>query len=262
MRSSFQRLPRVLALAALAVCLAIPGQTHMRRLKVSADESCKVAAALPVHVAALPRFSEALSRGGPVRIVAIGSSSTEGVGASAPTANYPSQLRLLLSMSLPRDEFEMFNLGIGGETAAKTAARLMREVPALAPDLILWQLGTNDAMNRVPAAEFEATVRKTLRFLKARRLDVVLVGMQWSSKLAAGPNYAEMLEATARVARAEGVALVSRSEPMRQLAEASGREDLTGPDNLHLNDRGYRCMAEQVAVTLARSVNEQDLGSL
>ena len=42
---------------------------------------------------------------------------------------------------------------------------------------------------------------------------------------------------------------------MRQLAEISGREDMIGPDSLHMNDRGYRCMAEQVAVTLAHSVD-------
>jgi acyl-CoA thioesterase I len=261
MRASFRQIPAAVALAAALLCLAIPGETHSRRLKVTADDQCRVAASMPATVTALPRFSRALARGGRVRIIAIGSSSTEGVGASSPAANYPSQLRGLLAEALPRDEFEVLNLGVGGEMADKTAARLMRDAPELAPDLIIWQVGTNDAMNGRSTGDYEAILRKTLQFLKARKLDVVLVGLQWSSKLAESPLFAEVIGATARAARLEGVALVSRAEPMRLLAEASGREDMIGPDRLHLNDRGYRCMAEQVGVALARAVNVEATAS-
>jgi lysophospholipase L1-like esterase len=235
--------------------MAIPGETHTRRLRIAADESCKVGAAMPAKAVALPGFSQALRRGGRVRIVAIGSSSTEGVGASSPAANYPSQLRALLETSLPRDEFEVINLGVGGETAGKTAQRLRRDIPALEPDLVVWQVGTNDALAGAQVAAYEATLRGTLQFLKEQRVDVLLVGMQWTRKLASNEAYAQVREATANVARREGVGIVSRYDAMRQLAEASGSEDLIGPDNLHMNDRGYRCMAEQVAVTLAHSVD-------
>jgi acyl-CoA thioesterase I len=98
-------------------------------------------------------------------------------------------------------------------------------------------------------------VRGTLQFLKAQRMDVLLVGMQWTRKLAGNEAYAQVRDATARVARREGVGIVSRYDAMRQLAEVSGSEDLIGPDSLHMNDRGYRCMAEQVAVTLAHAVD-------
>ncbi len=210
---------------------------------------------MPAKAVALPGFSQALRRGGRVRIVAIGSSSTEGVGASSPAANYPSQLRALLETSLPRDEFEVINLGVGGETAGKTAQRLRRDIPALEPDLVVWQVGTNDALAGAQIAAYEATLHGTLQFLKAQRVEVLLVGMQWTRKLAGNEAYAQVREATANVARREGVGIVSRYDAMRQLAEASGSEDLIGPDNLHMNDRGYRCMAEQVAVTLAHAVD-------
>jgi lysophospholipase L1-like esterase len=239
----------------MAFPMAIPGETHTRRLRIMADEGCKVGAAMPAKPSALPGFSQALRRGGRVRIVAIGSSSTEGVGASSPAANYPSQLRALLETSLPRDDFEVINLGIGGETASKTAERLRRDIPALQPDLVVWQVGTNDALVGAHVADYETTVRGTLQFLKAQRFDVLLVGMQWTRKLAGNEVYAQVRDATARVARREGVGIVSRYDAMRQLAEASGSEDLIGPDSLHMNDRGYRCMAEQVAVTLAHAVD-------
>jgi acyl-CoA thioesterase I len=255
MKPSIRQLVLAPVLAVLAFPMSIPGETHTRRLRIVADESCKVGAAMPARILALPGFSQALRRGGKVRIVAIGSSSTEGVGASSPAANYPSQLRALLETSLPRDEFEVINLGVGGETAKKTAERLRRDIPALEPDLVVWQVGTNDALVGAQIADYEATLRGTLQFLKAQHFDVLLVGMQWTRKLAGNEAAAQVRDATARVARREDVSIVSRYDAMRQLVEASGSEDQLGPDSLHLNDRGYRCMAEQVAVTLAHAAD-------
>src|SRR5271157_337167 len=110
MKPSIRQLVLASVLAVLAFPMSIPGETHTRRLRIVADESCRVGAAMPARILALPGFSQALRRGGRVRIVAIGSSSTEGVGASSPAANYPSQLRALLETSLPRDEFDVINL--------------------------------------------------------------------------------------------------------------------------------------------------------
>jgi lysophospholipase L1-like esterase len=230
-----------------------PGETHERQLLISPETSCAVAEALPAHVAGLPKFSQALLSGRPVRIVAIGSSSTQGVGASSPNRTYPAQLRALLELALPAKNFQVVNLGIGGEVAATTVARLRLEIPAENPDLVLWQVGTNDALRGVPLADYERTLRTALAFLKQRGDDVLLVGMQWTRKFAANANYLAVRDITARVAAEQGVTLVSRFDAMRRLAEATGREELISPDQLHMNDRGYRCLAEQVAATLSRA---------
>ena len=116
---------------------------------------------------------------------------------------------------------------------------------------MIWQVGTNDALRSVPLADYERTLRGTLGLLKASGQDVLLVGMQWTRKFAANPNYIAVRDVTARVAAEQGVTLVSRYDAMRRVAELNGREDLIGPDHLHMNDRGYRCLAEQVAVTLS-----------
>jgi lysophospholipase L1-like esterase len=235
----------------------VPSETSARKLSVVSDAACNIADALPSRIAALPRFSDAVDNRKRVRIVAIGSSSTEGVGASSPLANYPSQLRALLQLALPDDRFEVINLGIGGETAEKTVTRLRRDIPRLSPDLVVWQVGTNDALNGVAIPDYEKTVRGALQFLKAGHYDTVLIGMQWTRKLAGAVNYVATRDATTRVAGLEGVTIVSRYDAMRKLADASGREDFTGPDHLHMNDRGYRCLAEEVAVTLAQAVTAE-----
>ncbi len=255
MRTSLHRALVVSIAALLTFPAVVPGESLTRMLHVAPEASCDVGDALPSRVAALPHFSLAINSERRVRIVAIGSSSTQGIGASSPAKTYPSQLHALLQLALPGEKFEVINLGIGGETAKTTVARLRREIPRLSPDLVVWQVGTNDALTRVPVADYETTVRGALDFLKAGQHDTLLVGMQWTRKFAANPNYVAVREATIRIARQEGVSLVSRYEAMRKLADASGHEEFISPDHLHMNDRGYRCLAEEVAATLSRAVD-------
>lgn len=242
--------------------MVFPGSHAARRLRVASEDVCRGAATMPAKIGAFPNFSKAIRDEGRVRIVAIGSSSTEGIGASTPAANYPSQLRDMLQTALPVEAVEVVNLGIGGEKAAQTALRLREEIPRLGPDLVVWQVGTNDGIGGVTPARYEATLRESLRFLKGGEADVLLVGMQWSRKLAANPNYIAIRDVTARVAREEGVTLVSRFEAMRQLSDVTGREDFIGPDNLHMNDRGYRCLAEQIAATLSHAFDDKVAGRI
>ncbi|MCW2283951.1 lysophospholipase L1-like esterase [Rhodoblastus acidophilus] len=257
-RLRFTLMGIIAAFAAFPV--VAPGETHERQLRVTPEASC--AATLPAHVAGLPKFSEALLSGRAVRIVAIGSSSTEGVGASAPTRSYPAQLLALLNLALPATEFEVVNLGVGGETASATVERLRRDIPKQHPDLVIWQVGTNDGLRDVPVGDYEQTLRSALGFLRQRGDDVMLVGMQWTRKFAANPHYLAVRDATSQVAAETGVTLVSRFDAMRRLAEVSGREELIGPDQLHMNDRGYRCLAEQVAATLSHAIDYTEKPSL
>jgi lysophospholipase L1-like esterase len=241
----------------LALPLVWPTSNFARRLEVTSEDFCRGAASIPARIGSFPHFAKAIRDEGRVRVVAIGSSSTEGVGATSPAANYPSQLRDLLEQALPAEAVEVVNLGIGGEKAATTVERLREAIPRLNPDLVLWQVGTNDGIAGVPRKQYEATLRDALRFLKSSASDVLLVGMQWSRKLAANPNYVAIRDATASVARDEGVTLVSRYEGMLQLGEATGREDFIGPDHLHMNDKGYHCLAEEIATTLSRGFDRK-----
>src|SRR6266480_3048614 len=49
----------------------------------------------------LTRTSQQLANGKPIRIVAVGSSSTAGAGASSPAATYPSRLAVELAQRFP-----------------------------------------------------------------------------------------------------------------------------------------------------------------
>jgi acyl-CoA thioesterase-1 len=91
----------------------------------------------------LERTARRLASSQIVVIVALGSSSTAGAGASSDAASYPSRLAMELSRYFPSQPITVLNRGVNGELAVDMLARFDRTVAAEHPDLVLWQLGTN-----------------------------------------------------------------------------------------------------------------------
>jgi lysophospholipase L1-like esterase len=199
------------------------------------------------------------------RVLAIGSSSTAGVGATSPYNTYPAQLEAILEKLLKDVDLEMFNRGVSGEVAVTTAERLKQEVERLRPHLVLWQVGTNDALRGVPIESIEATIRDTVQWVKAHDADIVLVGLQYTPRFARDEHYTRVRNAISRVAASENVLLVRRYDAMAFIARTQANIDYLSGDQFHLNDIGYQCMAEHVAQALVTSVflrrREADLRS-
>jgi lysophospholipase L1-like esterase len=108
-------------------------------------------------------------------------------------------------------------------------------------------LGTNDALARVPIEEFEDTVTNTVTWLKDNRIDVVLVGLQYTARFARDDNYAAVRDALRKIAAQQNILYVRRFEAMRYISTVRSQPAMVSGDDLHLNDLGYRCMAEHVA---------------
>lgn len=193
-----------------------------------------------------------------VKILAIGSSSTVGVGASNPSATYVARLEQTLEGTIHGMDFDVVARGVGGEVAQGAADRMKREVEETKPDLVVWQVGTNDAMQRVDIPSFKTCLRNTLAWLAQRRIDVVLIDPQFGEELAKNAHYEKTVQAVAEVARESHVLLVDRYEAMRELQRERGDTFYLTPDNLHLNDRGYRCMAEQLARNIVGGLLQAD----
>jgi len=208
--------------------------------------SCRAPISDIATPAPLPHVAVALKSERTVRVMAIGSSSTVGVGASSPAKTYPAQLEAILEKTFKNLDVVVINRGLSGELAAATAERLKSDIPLDQPDLVLWQVGTNDALAKVPADEFKATVQSTVRWLKERRIDTVLVGLQYSPRVIQDAHHTAIRQALREVASAENVLLVHRFTAMQFIADTKEGE-LLSRDGLHQNDLGYRCMAEHIA---------------
>ena len=203
-------------------------------------------------------LSRAVRSKASVRVLAIGSSSTVGVGASSPSATYVARLETSLEGSLKGMDFDVIGRGLSGEEAQGAADRMKREVEETKPDVVVWQVGTNDALRHVDIERFKNCIKTTLAWLAEHKIDVVLVNPQFGEKLISDARYEQMVQAVAEVAREAHVLLVDRFEAMRELQHERGDTFYLSPDNLHLNDRGYRCMAEQLARAMVGGLLQAD----
>jgi len=193
-----------------------------------------------------------------VKVLAIGSSSTVGLGASSPTATYVARLEPTLEGALKGIDFDVVGRGMSGEEAQGAADRMRKEVEDAKPDLVVWQVGTNDALRHVELDKFKACLKTTLAWLAATGVDVVLVNPQYGESLVKDAYYEQVVAAIADVARQAGVLLVDRFDAMRELQRERGDRFYLTADSLHMNDVGYRCMAEQLARAIVGSLVQAD----
>jgi len=193
-----------------------------------------------------------------VRVLAIGSSSTAGVGASSPSATFVSRLETSLEGAVGGMEFDVVARGLSGEVAQGAADRMKREVAETRPDLVVWQVGTNDALRHVNVDKFKLCLKTTLAWLAENNIDVVLLDPQYGNALTKDGYYEQVVAATAEVAREAHVLLVDRFEAMRELQRERGDSFYLTADKLHMNDRGHRCVAEQLARVIVGGLLQAD----
>ena len=193
-----------------------------------------------------------------LKIVALGSSSTFGVGATSPANSYPSRLEAELRERFPDTDIVVLNRGVGGEDAREMLARLEKSVLAEKPDLVLWQVGTNAITgDENPAAE-AALVRAGLKRLRAHGIDVILIDPQYVPKIVAKRRANAMVRVLHDSAHRQNVAVFHRFAVMdywRREMQIPFRQ-FTTADDLHMNDWGYHCFGRLLAQSLTDAINQ------
>ena len=204
----------------------------------------------------LSRLTQKLAAGEPITIVAIGSSSTAGAGASSPGANYPSRLQAELRQRFPGHPITVFNRGVNGEEIADMLRRFDTAVVAAKPDLVLWQLGTNSVLRDHRLADHGASIRQGLSKIRATGADVVLIDPQYAPKVIAKPEAGPMVELLATTAKQEDVDLFPRFNVMKHWYNVDHLtfSSFVSPDGVHMNDWSYGCLAKALTVAIAEAV--------
>ncbi|WP_294533758.1 GDSL-type esterase/lipase family protein [uncultured Rhodoblastus sp.] len=210
---------------------------------------CEVPADQLASPAPLPRVVAALKSSKELHILTIGS--PIGVGRG-PRKSYPVALENLLERALTGIDVIIVNRPVSGETAFTAAERIRTEVALSRPDLLIWQVGANDALARVPPAEYEAALSQGVRWARANGIDVLLVGFEANPWLHDDAEVLRIRETTARVAKAEDVLYLRRFDAMQFLARARGRVEQG--DKPFPAEIGDDCMAELVAQALAANL--------
>jgi acyl-CoA thioesterase I len=240
--------------AALLIGLSgiVPSQAED---KSSSAERCLSANLNASLGAQLPRTAARLKSGEPLKIVAIGSSSTVGLWVLRSAATYPEVMRRELSRLRSNATIEVVNSGRVGDTIPGNIARFERDVFAHTPDLVIWQLGTNDvAWGGRPGDGLKRSVLEGVKALKAGSSDVVLMDMQYAPQVLASASYSTMEGIIVDAAKQERVGLFSRFALMRNSINAGvAQSELVTFDGLHNTADGYDCIGRALARAISTS---------
>jgi lysophospholipase L1-like esterase len=235
-------------LAAPLLIAASAGSFAQSPLRASAAETCLASNQDIVLGASLPRTAARLEAGDRIRIVAIGSSSTVGLWAMSPAATYPEVMRRELAGLRPNVRIEIINSGRVGEKIPGTLARFERDALAYRPELVVWQLGTNDVAWGGRASGLKDEVAKGVRTLKGGGADVILMDLQYAPRVLASSQHTIMQTIISEVARQERVGLFPRFSIMRRSIEAGlPPRALVSWDGLHNSAAGYDCIGRALA---------------
>ena len=221
---------------------------------------CTVPNALLTLRSPLSGLAQAIERNRVIRVIAIGSSSTEGTGASTKQAAYPERFDREMDRLYPGKDFQVINLGKGGELADHMLVRLQRDVIPQRPALVLWQTGVNDVISGVDLKAFQVTLEAGIAALKAANIEVVLIDPQFYPRSITVPHYEKYVTTMHAIAEAHRIPVFRRYAIMKFLI-ASGQhsvERFLWKDKFHLNDLSYGCIAELMAAAVKERVQRHD----
>jgi hypothetical protein len=196
----------------------------------------------------LPNVAAALKGRKELRILAIGAAS----GRRGFSGSYTAQIKKLLEQANKGLDVIIINRGVSGELAADAAKRIKIEVALTEPSIVLWQVGTNDALAYIPLDQIETTITDTIRWLKEHKVDVVIVGLQFVHRTAQDDHYRAVRSLLRKIAAQENVVIVRRYEAMELIGKASGDDPSSVPDAFERAESSYACLAQYVvrAITL------------
>jgi lysophospholipase L1-like esterase len=203
----------------------------------------------------LRRTARSLGGGEPLTIVAVGSSSTAGAGASSPAASYPSRLAVELQQRFPHQDINVVNRGVNGEETDQMMARFETGVFPEHPQLVVWQVGTNSVLRDHPLKPHSVLLHEGIDEIKATGADVVLMDPQYAPKVLAKSETPGMVDQIAHAAKEENVDLFRRFAVMRDWHDDQHLpfDTFVSPDGLHMNDWGYACVAKLLAGAIAEA---------
>lgn len=176
-----------------------------------------------------------------VRVAVLGDSLAAGYGLPAGEA-FPARLEeALRARGLP---VTVENAGVSGDTSAGGLARL-EWVLGSHPDVVLVELGGNDALRGLPPAELEANLDRILATLTRRGVRPLLAGMRAPRNL--GPEYVTRFDAVyPRLAAKYDVPLYPFF-----LEGVAGVPALNQPDGIHPNPKGVAVIVGRIAPGVA-----------
>jgi lysophospholipase L1-like esterase len=213
------------------------------------DDNCAVPTEFIKDDPKLPVTGERLRDGKPLRIVAIGGSSTAGAAAGATDKGWPKRLEETLAKRFPKAAVTVVNKGVPRQTAHEMVDRFDRDVFPEQPVLVIWETGTTDAVRGIDVDEFSTTLQAGIDKLRQHNVETMLVDMQFSRATSSVINFERYLDALRRIADVNDIFVFKRYEVMRYWVEHGvfNFEDVPPAARAELAARVYQCLGYRLA---------------
>ncbi len=219
---------------------------------------CEVPAEL-IPDNALPHARHVLKTERRLKVVALGSSSTLGLGASDSEAAWPARLQAALGARLAGAEVRVVNRGIARQSAQQMLERIDSDVLAEKPALVIWESGTAEAVRGSDVDEFVDALLTGVDRLSAAGIDVILMDTQYSRRTAEIINFEPYVGAIEQVAAMRGLDRFSRYAVMRYWVDSDRFEfaNQVGSAARQTADRVYDCLGHLLAKAIIRGIIDE-----
>jgi acyl-CoA thioesterase I len=221
------------------------------------SKSCQPGASALAGETGLPNVAAALAQRKAVKILAFGAAPGR---VTSRGGSYTGVIEAMLAQALKGIDVTIVNRGVSGELAAGAAIRMRNEVALEEPDLVLWQVGTNDALAFVPVDEFASVLSEQIAWLKTHHVDLVLVGLQFTPRAKQSEHYVAVRERLRKIAAEENVPVVRFYEAM-QIVNGAQEGQLPAAEEFERNEEGYNCLAQYVARAITLGVFAKNMPS-
>lgn len=239
----------------LGTTILAVGLAALLPVRGAAVMACAVPEELKQVDAGLPHLRRQLDRGGPIRIIALGGASTAGIAAGSPDRAYPARLRAALTRRYPDVAITVINRGVARQSAEQMLRRFSKDVFPQRPALVIWETGISDAVRGTEIDDFADALQTGIDLLKARKIDVILVDMQYSKGTSLIINFDDYLNTIHHVGDFNGVYVFPRFQMMRYWSEHEVYDFESGEKGSRaaLAAQVYRCIGLQLADAIHRA---------
>lgn len=218
----------------LAALLPLPAHAGM-------SGTCRVPDIYLTFNNALPRTTRLIDRSAPVRILVIGPQMDERVLS----ARKLSKLAQELHTRLPKARFTILEEDAVPGLAREDFERIRAAVERTEPDLLVWQVGSGDALAGTSEDSFSDTLDAAAEWLKGRDIDLILVDPPFLPNVRHERRYGRIVQQ---------IDTLSDKERLNVLQQYGATTYLfSSPQSGARGEKGRLCLPELLAEAIVRS---------
>jgi lysophospholipase L1-like esterase len=237
-----------LMVVAIFPLIALSAQAQPNGKIVPLSKQCQASGHISQPKRRLVNTLRALRKRKQIRILTIG------IAANAATeyGGYQGIIERTLEHAVPGIDVRIIDRGVSGELVRDAINRMKTEIALAEPDLVLWQVGSNDAIARISPTDFRRSLRGGVRWLKRHKIDVILVGTHYVRGLRKDKYYQRIRRIINYVAAKEKVIRIDRYQAAKMIAHMKRGGHF--PDEFARTEAGYSCLAEYVARAITSDI--------